>query len=302
MSLIEDILKASRDRLAERKKKHPHRELKTKANSAPRADISFLDALQKDPFSVIAEVKHRSPTKGAMDPQNVERALDVYLACPSVSAISILTDEDHFGGSIDHLRKARRLSKKPLLRKDFIFDEYQVLEARACGADAILLMAGLHKDRGLVRALFDLATSLKMDVLFEIGMSMRPIEEQPTFIPPDAAIVGINSRKFSGKVGAQTGRLFGKELTTDLGRHREFFGLIPPGKLAIAESGIESPGDLGDLERLGYRAALIGTALLKKGVSVEESLRGFDSRLRGRSNTSIASAFSPDMVTSPATT
>jgi indole-3-glycerol phosphate synthase len=229
-----------------------------------------------------------------MDSGNVERALDAYISCPSVSAISILTDMDHFGGSIEALATARRRSHKPLLRKDFIFDEYQVLEARAFGADAILLMAGLFDDPGRPRVLFNLARTLGMDVLFEIGMSILPVEEQAKMVPKDAPIWGINSRKFSSSAArAQAGRLLGTDLTTgtSLTRHRDLFPLIPAGKLAIAESGIESRDDLTQLAALGYRAALIGTALLKKDGAVEARLNDFDEHLR-----SSNSVVSPEMV------
>jgi indole-3-glycerol phosphate synthase len=290
VSLIDKILESSRERLAERKAKRPFRELKTRAASARRARYSFFEALQANTFSLIAEVKHRSPSAGNMDSGNVERALDAYVSCPSVAAISILTDTDHFGGSIEDLATARRRTDKPLLRKDFIFDEYQVLEARAFGADAILLMAGLFNDPGRPQVLFNAARDLGMDVLFEIGMSILPIDEQARVIPKDAPIWGINSRQFSSSklaVRAKAGRLLGTELTTSVTRHRDLFHLIPSGKIAVAESGIESPDDLTQLAGLGYRAALIGTALLKKDGSVETRLRGFDERLR-RSNSPVS--------------
>jgi indole-3-glycerol phosphate synthase len=265
--------------------------------AAPRGRLSFFEALNGAAFSVIAEVKRRSPSAGNMDPGNLDRALDAYLACPSVSAISILTDVDHFGGSIEDLAKARVRSHKPLLRKDFIFDEYQVWEARAFGADAILLMAGLHDDPGRLRVLFDLARSLGMDVLFEIGMSILPVADQVKVIPQDAAIWGINSRQFASSrfaIRAHAGRLIGKDLITNLSRHRDLFDLIPQGKLAVAESGIESPNDLSALAKLGYRAALIGTALLKKGAKLETTLGAFDERLRtlgtGTSSASMSGA------------
>lgn len=294
MSLIDEILDSSRARLAERKSKRSFRELKTRAAAARRARYSFFEAIQGNAFSLIAEVKHRSPSAGNMDAANVKRSLDAYISCPSVSAISILTDVDHFGGSIEDLAAARRRSDKPLLRKDFIFDEYQVWEARAFGADAILLMAGIYDDPGRPRVLFNLARSLGMDVLFEIGMSILPVSEQTKMVPKDAPIWGINSRQFSSSrlaVRAHTGRLLGTDLTTSLARHRDLFPLIPPGKLAIAESGIESPDDLTQLAGLGYRAALIGTALLKKDGAVEARLRDFDEGLRG--SNSVAS---PEIV------
>lgn len=293
MSLIDEILEASRLRLKARKLKRPFPELRAMVRDMPRASVSFKDALSRSAFSIIAEIKHRSPSSGPMNEANVQAALGLYGRCPSVSAISILTNEDHFDGSLDHLKKARRVVTKPLLRKDFIVDDYQVWEARAFGADAILLMAGLQPDKGRLRGLYDTAVGLGMDALFEIGMSRAPIEEQASMIPPTASIVGINSRRFTSSrfaITARAGRLLGKEMTTSLSLHHELFSKIPSGKLAVAESGISVPGELGELSDTGYRAALIGTALLKNGVSVESVLDSFDRYLRDRAPERAASA------------
>jgi indole-3-glycerol phosphate synthase len=282
MSLIEDILSASAKRLAERQREVPLGEMKRRAGDAPRASIGFHEILEASPFSIIAEVKAKSPSSGAMDQANVRAALDTYDATTSVSAVSILTDEDYFGGSIEHLRAARQRTKKPLLRKDFVVDEYQVWEARACGADAVLLMTDLYRDEpARLARVFDLVRSLGMEALFELGM--KTVGNPSDIVPKEARIWGINSRRFHTtklQVRSTIGRLFGTELSIDSDAHRALRPLIPEGKLAVAESGIHDRADLGRLRGMGYRAALIGTAFLKTGASVSSVVRSFDEEVR----------------------
>jgi indole-3-glycerol phosphate synthase len=278
MSVIAEILKASGMRLKERMKMRPLAEVKAAAADAPRASASFREELTRTPFSIVAEIKRRSPSTGPMDPSNVNRALDVYGGCPAVAAISILTNQDHFGNDLADLREARARTSKPLLRKDFILHEYQVWEARAAGADAILLMAGLLDDAAQARDLFDLSRSLGMDALFEIGMGARPLDQQAVLVPPAAEIWGVNSRRFSSsrlRLRATLGKLIGKDFWTNRGRHKDLLRFLPPGRIAVAESGIHVPADLHDLARLGYRAALIGTAFLRQGADVEAVLASF---------------------------
>jgi indole-3-glycerol phosphate synthase len=281
MSLIDDIVRASRKRLDERKSRTPLDEVRKKAGDAPRAGAGFRASLEARPFSLIAEVKPRSPSGGAMDPSNVEDALAVYDATSSVAAISILTDTDYFDSSPERLALARPRTSKPLLRKDFIVDEYQVWEARACGADAVLLMAVLY-DESPSRAadLFELARDLGMDVLFELGMDGDGASRVAL---PDAPVWGINSRRFQtsalkvrSRIGSAIGtRVFG-DLSIDSSSHAKLRGLVPEEKIAVAESGISEPKDLHALVELQYRAALVGTAFLRKGAKVAETVRAFD--------------------------
>jgi indole-3-glycerol phosphate synthase len=282
MSLIDDILSDSGKRLADRKRKVPLGEVQKRAAGAPRADFTFRHALEAAPFSIIAEVKAASPSSGPMDSKNVRVALETYDATPSVSAVSILTDEDHFGGSLDRLLGARQRTKKPLLRKDFIVDEYQVWEARAYGADAVLLMADLYRDdpRRLARV-FDVVRDLGMDALFELGMKTVAVPSE--VVPEGAAIWGVNSRRFQTtklQVRSTVGRILGRELSIDSDAHRQLRPQIPAGKIAIAESGIHDRADLKHLFEINYRAALIGTAFLKKGADVASVVSDFDEEVR----------------------
>ena len=229
-------------------------------------------------FSVIAEHKRRSPSGGDMNADNVAQAFQAYAEVPWISAISVLTDEDHFKGSVQDLQRARAVTgNRPILRKDFIVEDYQVYEARAFGADAILLMATLHaEDPTRLLRLFQLAQELKLDALLEVGMGSQAPEDLAKIVPPGARIWGINARSFGGVFGFRaalsrvTTSLFGRDIRTSLKEHSRLRALIPAGRLAVAESGIHSAADLSDACRLGYDAALIGTAFLKGPKTVQQ--------------------------------
>jgi indole-3-glycerol phosphate synthase len=188
---------------------------------------------------------------------------------------------------LEDLSQAREAVSKPILRKDFILEEYQVWEAKAFGADAILLMASAHEaDPGKFKGLFDLAISLGLDALIEFGLEAPPRKE---FMPPGALLFGINARVFKDsdryRASREQGEGTGKDLTTDLGIHADLYAelekIAPEGKILVAESGIRSREDLGPLMDLGYRAALIGTAFLKKN-DLPRTLGEFDDYLAAR--------------------
>lgn len=274
--LLQGILTASRARTAERMKVRPQAELeRTIADLGPRR--SLAEALAGR-FSVIAEHKRRSPSGGNMDERNLERALGLYAETPWISAVSVLTDEDHFNGSLWDLQAARAAcGDKPILRKDFIVDEYQVYEACAFGADAILLMATLHyEDPGRLQALFQLASELGLDALCEIGMGSESPEKLAEIVPSGARIWGVNARTFGGVLGVRAAisristSLVGKDLRTSLKEHSRLRALVPAGTIAVAESGIHSARDLVATRARGYDAALIGTAFLKGPRPIEE--------------------------------
>jgi indole-3-glycerol phosphate synthase len=285
--LIEKILSASRVRLEDRKRKTPIAELRAMAADAKRSQTSFRAALNSAPFSIIAEVKRRSPSSGDMSLANVRDALSIYNSTESVAAISILTDEDHFGNTLVDLREARKQTDKPLLRKDFIEDEYQVWEARAFGADAVLIMSGLHAQRpSRAAALVDLAKSLRMDVLFELGMMrVSKLREHVQAINADDVIWGVNSRRFEQRdltplqLRRRVVEFFGGEFRVDTDVHAELRKVLPSGRPAVAESGVKDPKYLRRLMQLDYRAALIGTAFLKEGVEVGSVVREFDAEV-----------------------
>ena len=242
---------------------------------------SLHDAIARG-FGVIAEHKRRSPSGGPSNPENLARAYQTYATTPWVVAVSVLTDEDYFGGSIDDLLIARERVGKPVLRKDFIIDEYQVVEARAAGADAILLMASvLADDPPLMRRLYEHARSLDLDVLVELGMTERRIEDLVPVVPPAARIWGINARQFATRAPGTSFEPGARhDLPTDVRQHQDFRKLVPPGKLAVAESGIHRAEELIQARGAGYQAALIGTAFLSGPRSIDEVVSDFDRAFR----------------------
>jgi indole-3-glycerol phosphate synthase len=278
--LFKTILTHTKQRLAERKQKLSIEDLRARVRDADEVR-SLRHALQSRPFSVIAEHKRRSPTGGDMNEANVRRAYAAYQV-PWVSAISVLTDVDHFRGSLEDLDAARAACPKaPILRKDFIVDEYQIWEARAHGADAVLLMVALHADnRERLQELFDLTESLGMDALVEIGMGGDDPTALARIAPPTADIWGVNSRKFEGSVetaeeSRKQAATSGTESMVSLSLHAKLRNLIPSGKIAIAESGIHTAQDLRSARDNGYQAALIGTAFLKDSRSIDDVVSEF---------------------------
>ncbi|MFV0416257.1 MAG: indole-3-glycerol phosphate synthase TrpC [Chthoniobacterales bacterium] len=269
-TVLDRILDDVRAALNETKTKRPLREIKARLLDVPPVR-SFTEALRQNTFSLIAEVKAKSPSVGEMRPENLKAALPVYESCPVVSAVSILTNERHFGQSIDFLEKARPEITKPLLRKDFIVEEYQVSEARAFGADAILLMANVL-DAARLRGFYDLARELGMNALFEVHT-----EEELSLLPHDAEIIGINSRKFKSRDGFV---LNGENSSQDFSVNLSTFDLVkklPDQALRIAESGLDAD-NVRDLTR-DFHAGLVGTSLLRDPRGIEVALQDFSQAL-----------------------
>lgn len=222
-------------------------------------------------FGLIAEIKECSPSVGMMRSENVADAPMAYEESPLVKALSILTNERHFGGSPEYLRTVRNHVSKPVLRKDFIISEYQIREARAFGADAILLMASVL-DASRLKGYHEFVLELGMEALFEVHD-----ETEIASLPATARIVGINSRKFkapeesAGFVGA-TGSSK-KDFTINL----EVFDLVsrlPEGTIRVAESGL-SAGNI-SVVRDRFHAALVGTSLLRDPKGIRYGLAAFE--------------------------
>ena len=229
---------------------------------------SFRAALGKS-FGIIAEVKRRSPSAGDMPARNFDKTPIAYAKSPIVQAVSMLTNSTHFKIKIQKLKRIRQLVPQPVLRKDFLIEEYQVYEARAFGADAVLLMANVL-DRDQMNRLFTLAQELKLNVLFEAHT-----KEEIENIPEGAKIYGINSRKFKAAGESFVAKMVdGRDLSVEL----ETFSLIqhlPKNVIKVAESGVK-PDKIRDVARLGYDAVLIGTSLLKASKGITNMLRQFE--------------------------
>ncbi len=267
MAFLHEIVARKEQELAAAKAARDLKAVKARVPDAPPVR-SFSNALRKG-FGLIAEIKRKSPSGGDMRPENVVEAPAAYARSPVVKAVSVLTNTIDFGMGIEDLQRMRAAISKPILRKDFIFDEYQVYEARAFGADALLLMANVL-DRDRMRKLFELSREIGLDVLFETHT-----KEEIESIPEGAGLYGINSRKFMTSAKVFSGSAGGG---ADLSIELDTFGLIhhlPKHAIKIAESGV-SPAKAAEVIKLGYDAILVGTSLLKAPEGVEKMLEEFE--------------------------
>jgi indole-3-glycerol phosphate synthase len=278
---LQTLLDATRQESEARKAKDSLKSLKAKIKDLPPTR-GFARHVAAQPFSLIAEVKLRSPSMGTLGTvEDVSEVHKIYDQHPAVSAISVLTQHTHFGGTPAVLRRIHRETRKPLLRKDFILDEYEVYYSRSIEADAMLLMTNVITDPAEFQALHDLAVSLGMDVLCEVHL-----EEEVARLPSTAKVVGVNSRNFASESRFGLSKLLrhtGKDFTTDLGAF-ELFAKLPPGCLKIAESGLNSKNIGEVLAKYGFNAALVGTSLLRGGLEhTREELDRFQAGIQGAS-------------------
>ena len=266
MTILERILPDVRRELDEARAAVPLEEVKQRAASA-RPPRDFAGALTANGFGLIAEIKQRSPSMGDMRAENVAAAASAYEASPLVRAISVLTNQTHFGMGMEDLRRIAAASTKPVLRKDFILDPYQIYAARAAGADAVLLMANvLSADQ--MAELHEVVLQLGMEALFEVHE-----EHEIDALPATARIVGINSRKFKSREGfVAAGQSSEEDFTLDFAAF-ELAESLPAGSVRVAESGV-TPQSVAPLAR-HFDAALVGTSLLRDPRGVGASLQDF---------------------------
>ena len=241
---LEDLIEATQRRVDERKRVRSFGELESMVEDAPRC-LPFAEALSRPGTSVIAEHKRRSPSAGTLrEGASVDEIARAYER-GGAAALSILTEEDHFGGSLDDLVEARRATDIPILRKDFTIDPYQVYEARAHGADAVLLVVGSLELRGL-GMLIGIVRELEMDAIVEV----HDEEELETALDIDADVIGINNRNL-------------EDFTVDLAVTFDLLTDVPAGKTVVSESGIHTRQDVEELEGVGVDAVLVGEALMR---------------------------------------
>jgi indole-3-glycerol phosphate synthase len=246
MTKLDEILSVTRERVALSKQRADLRALESAAAAhVPRGFRRRLLAMSQLGPAVIAELKKASPSKGLLRSAFPVAELACQLARGGASALSVLTDEKFFLGSLASLCEASAATELPCLRKDFIVDEFQVLEARASHADAILLILSALDDETFHR-LMERARSLDLDVLCEV----HDQQELQRALEGGADIIGVNSRDL---------RTFQVNLNTVL----ELSTLIPNHVLRVAESGISSGAEIKDLHSFGYQAFLIGEALMR---------------------------------------
>jgi len=249
-SVLDSIIQGVKEDLAARKNLVSLNDLKALVDQVPLA-LPAADLLLKNPFSVIAEVKRASPSKGHLSDIPDPASLALEYQSGGAQVISVLTEERKFNGSLADLDSVRRKVSIPVLRKDFMVDEYQVWEARAHGADVILLIVAGLSDLQLTE-LNQLASELGMSVLVEI----HDAAEMDRALAVNPKLLGVNARNL-------------KTLEVSLDVCHNLIPRIPDHILAIAESGISSTNQVEALVSSGARAVLVGEALVTGGTPAE---------------------------------
>lgn len=244
---LERILAQTRETVADRKERFPLPDLEKRAElHTPRGLARALRERAKGAPAILAELKKASPSKGLIRPEFDVRNLAPELEQAGAAALSVLTDEPFFQGSLENLELASAAVAIPCLRKDFMVDEYQIVEARAHRADAILLIVAALSD-GELRQLNDAAHRYGLDVLCEVHTAEEL--ERARDLGCDA--YGVNNRDL---------KTFEVRLETSL----QLAGQLPAGSVHVAESGIHTPDDIQQLRAAGYHAFLVGESLMRQ--------------------------------------
>jgi indole-3-glycerol phosphate synthase len=242
--LLGTIVAATRRIVQVRQDAMPSGELERRTTRAPRG-LQFVDALRRSAAPrVIAECKRRSPSKGVLRADYDPAAHAGAYAAAGAAAISVLTEPTFFDGSLEHLTAVRAAVNLPILRKDFVVDEYQLAEAAAFGADAVLLIVGALTDQAL-RRLRERAAARGLATLVEV----HERDELSRALDAGADVIGVNSRNL-------------RTLTVDLAVLDDLVARMPPHVTAIAESGIRTADDITRLTAAGYHAFLVGERLI----------------------------------------
>lgn len=260
MDLLKKIVKAKKAGILKDKEKTPVISLEnSKYFESPVR--SLAEALRnKNGYGIIAEFKRRSPSKGIINAGAMPGEVCPAYLNSGAAAVSVLTNEEFFGGSNLDFFQARESCSGPLLRKEFIIDEYQVIESKSLGADAILLIADILTEKEL-KGLSDLALSLNMEVLFEIHD-----ESGINKLPGNCKLVGVNSRNLG-------------TFSINMDVPSKIIGKLPESSIKIAESGIHSAEKLVEFNQQGFGGFLIGEMFMKEqcpGTACKELIRNIE--------------------------
>jgi indole-3-glycerol phosphate synthase len=256
-NFLNEIIELKKKRLAAAKTKIPLGDLRLNALAVrEKAEKHRLQkALQKNQINIIAEIKRASPSKGIINNKIEIAVIAESYEKGGACAVSVLTEEDKFLGSIADLKTAQNVVEIPILRKDFIFDEYQIYEAADAGADAILLISAMLDNEVLSKLYYLAERELGLDVLVEIH-TLEELEQVKKLKPK---IIGVNNRDLhSFKVSLDVSRELIKE--------------APKEALLVAESGISTREDISELRELGFAGFLIGETLMRSG-NIEKDLK-----------------------------
>ena len=245
--ILEEIVAYKRIEVAAQKEQTPPRKLYAEVERMMAEGVekrSLSQALTKNDYGIIAEFKRKSPSKGWIKEDGKPEEIPLAYEQNGAAALSILTDEKYFGGSLDFVRKARPLVNLPILRKDFIIDEYQLFQARHVGADAVLLIAAdLSKEE--VRLLTAMAHELALEVLLELHA-----EHELDYADLSVDAIGVNNRNLGTFV-------------TDVQNSFRMAARLPEDRVLVSESGIAGPDVIRLLREAGYRGFLIGESFMK---------------------------------------
>lgn len=241
--MLDRIITDKRGEVEQRKKRFPLAVLQ-EGIARGQTPLDFAGALRGDGTRLIAEVKRASPSRGLLCPEFDPVKLAKTYAANGAAAISVLTEEKYFQGSLDHLAAIRKEVALPLLRKDFIFDPYQVYESGAYGADALLLIVAILS-QGQLGELLSLSRNLGMDCLVEVHNEA----EVARALDSGAEVIGINNRDL-------------KTFKVDIKTTRRLRPLIPAGCTVVSESGIRSGENVAELKGWGINAILVGETLV----------------------------------------
>ena len=242
--ILDDIVADKKKRLLEHKKRIGEEDMKQLALASDRVSISFYEALKKPGLSIIGEFKKASPSLGEIG-EKIPLVKRIEEYNQSVDAISCLTEEDHFHGNADYFKEIRGISPLPMIRKDFIIDEYQIYEAKVIEADCILLIAAILNDAEL-KQFYQLATSLGMNVLLET----HDEEEMERVLRLSPKIVGVNNRNL-------------KDFSISLEQTKRLRPMVPEGTVFVSESGVTTDDDIAFLKECRVDALLIGRAFME---------------------------------------
>jgi indole-3-glycerol phosphate synthase len=247
MGILDAIVAKKKEGLTVVKARTPLKNLKVRLGDIEKP-ADFAGALKREPgerMRLVAEIKKASPSKGVIRKDFDHLSIARIYEEKTVDAVSILTEEDFFQGSITFIPDAKKVLTKPVLRKDFIFDEYQIYEARANQADAVLLIAAIL-GRNQASEYLDLSKELGLSVLFEV----HDMKELEMALQIDCPIIGINNRNL-------------KTMQIDLQTTFDITKVVPPQKIIVSESGIRTKADVQRLHEAGINGMLIGTSLME---------------------------------------
>ena len=245
MTILNDIVENTRAKLESKKAELPLAEIISKLNELNLPKGAFKESLLNKDQAIIAEIKKASPSAGIIseDFDPIKKAKEYEDV--GASALSILTEEDFFQGSSEYLKEVKAITSLPILRKDFMIDEYQIYEAKLIGADCILLIASVLNDNE-IQSFVDLAESLELDYLIEIH-DLNELERVKNF---SNAMIGVNNRNL-------------KTFDVDLNNSINLKNAFNSNNLFIAESGIKSQDDIDTLKAHDIHVFLIGESLMK---------------------------------------